>query len=210
MIRVLIADDHPFVRRGIKETLEDASDIEPTGEASTMAETIQAVRENQFDVVILDISMPDGSGLEALSQIKQLSRNPHVLILSMYPENQYAVRALRSGAAGYLTKSAAPDKLIQAIRKIAAGGRFVTPTLAEELARYLDKSRDAESHLNLSNREHQVMVLMAEGHTPKEIGAKLDISPKTVSTYRSRILDKLQLESTAEIIRYALERDLVK
>jgi DNA-binding NarL/FixJ family response regulator len=128
----------------------------------------------------------------------------------MYPENQYAVRALRSGAAGYLTKSAAPDKLIQAIRKIAAGGRFVTPTLAEELARYLDKSRDAESHLNLSNREHQVMVLMAEGYTPKEIGAKLDISPKTVSTYRARILDKLQLESTAEIIRYALERDLVK
>ena len=210
MIRVLIADDHPFVRRGIKETLEDASDIESTGEASTMAETIQAVRDNQYDVVILDISMPDGSGLEALAQIKQLSRNPHVLILSMYPENQYAVRALRSGAAGYLTKSAAPDKLIQAIRKIAAGGRFVTPTLAEELARYLDKSRDAASHLNLSNREHQVMVLMAEGHTPKEIGAKLDISPKTVSTYRARILDKLQLDSTAEIIRYALERDLVK
>lgn len=210
MIRVLIADDHPFVRRGIIETLDDASDIQPVGEAATMAETLKAVRENDFDVVVLDIAMPDGSGLETLAQIKDLKKSPQVLILSMYPEKQYAVRALRSGAAGYLTKEAAPDKLILAIRKIASGGRFITPSLAEELAKYLDKSHETEPHLNLSNREHQVMVFLAEGNTPKDIGAKLDISPKTVSTYRARILEKLGLESTADIIRYALERDLAK
>lgn len=210
MIRVLIADDHPFVRRGIIETLEDASDIHPAGEAATAAETLKSVRNHDYDVVVLDIAMPDGNGLETLTQIKNLPNSPHVLILSMYPENQYAVRALQKGAAGYLTKESAPNKLILAIRKIASGGRFITNSLAEVLARYMDQSQEPDPHLNLSNREHQVMVLLAEGYAPKDIGAKLDISPKTVSTYRARILEKLGLESTADIIRYALEQDLAK
>lgn len=208
MIRVLIADDHPFVRRGIIETLEDAHDIHPAGEAASLAEIIKAVREDTFDVVILDLSMPDGSGLEVLSFLEDLQPRPQVLILSMYPEQQYAVRALRGGAAGYLTKEAAPDQLISAIRKVAAGGKFITPSLAEEMAKQMDQTKGRAPHSALSDREYQVMVLLAKGKTSKDIGVTLNISPKTVSTYRSRILDKLGLETTADIIRYAIERDL--
>ncbi len=210
MIRVFVADDHAVVRRGVVQILEEAPDMVAAGEASTGREALRAMREHDCDVLVLDISMPDGGGLEVLKQLQTLKPNLPVLILSMYPEKQYALRALKAGAAGYLTKESAPNELIAAIRRVAEGGRYITQSLAERLADELEGEVEKEPHQTLSDREYQVMTLLAAGKSITEIAEGLSLSVKTVSTYRARILEKLGLSSTAEIIRYALQRGLVE
>jgi DNA-binding NarL/FixJ family response regulator len=210
MIRVFVADDHAVVRRGVRQILEDASDMIAAGEASTGREVLQAVRQHDYDVLVLDIAMPDANGLEVLSQLRTLKPDLRVLILSMYPEKQYAVRALKAGAAGYLTKESAPDELVAAIRKVASGGKYVTRSLAERLAAALGSELGKEPHEALSAREYQVMRLLAAGKTVTDIATELSLSVKTISTYRTRILEKLDLRNTAEIIRYAFEHGLAE
>ena len=180
------------------------------GEASTGREVLQAVRKHDYDVLVLDIAMPEGGGLEVLQQLQTLKPDLRVLILSMYPEKQYAVRALKTGAAGYLTKESVPDELIAAIRKVARGGKYVSQSLAEQLASELRGEVEKEPHQTLSDREFQVMILLAAGKSITDVAEELSLSVKTVSTYRTRILEKLNLKSTAEIIRYALEHELVE
>ena len=210
MIRVLIADDHPVVRRGLLQILTEAPDMVAAGEASTGREVLQAVRENDYDVVLLDIALPDISGLEVLKQLRTVKPELPVLILSMYPEKQYAVRTLKAGAAGYLTKESAPEELVAAIRKVSRGGKYITPSLAEKLAARLSDEAEKEPYETLSDREYQVMCLLASGKTITEIATELSLGVTTVSTYRARLLEKLGLKTTAEIVRYALERGLVE
>jgi len=210
MIRVLVADDHAVVRRGVVQILADSPHIVVAGEASCGSEVLRAVRENDYDIVLLDIAMPGGSGLEVLKQLHSLRPDVQVLILSMYPEKQYAMRALRAGAAGYLTKDSAPDELVDAIDRIARGDKYITRSLAQELASELGGNADKELHEALSDREYQVMRLLAAGNSVSEIAAQLSLSVKTVSTYRTRILEKLDLKTTAEIMHYALARGLVE
>ena len=210
MIRVLVADDHAVVRRGVLQILEETPDMVAAGEANTGREVLRQVQQHPCDVVVLDIAMPDGSGLEALKQLQTLQPDLRVLILSMYPEKQYAIRALKAGAAGYLTKESAPDELVAAIRKVAQGGRYITQTLAEKMATELGGEVERLPHETLSDREYQVMCLLAEGKTVSQAAAELSLSVKTISTYRARILEKLGLKNTAEIIRYALQQELVK
>jgi len=210
MIRVFVADDHAVVRRGVVQILEEASDMVAAGEAGTGRETLQAVRKHDYDVLVLDIAMPDVNGLEVLSQLRTLKPDLRVLILSMYPERQYAVRALKAGAAGYLTKESAPDELVAAIRQVAQGGKYVTQSLAERLAAALASELGKEPHETLSTREYQVMRLLAAGKTVTDIATELLLSVKTVSTYRTRILEKLDLKNTAEIIRYVFEHGLAE
>jgi len=209
MIRVLVADDHAVVRRGVLQILEEAPDVIAAGEASTGRQVLQEVQEHEYDVLVLDIAMPDGGGLEILRQLQTLKPGIRVLILSMYPEQQYAVRTLKAGAAGYLTKESAPDELVAAVRQVAAGGRYITRSLAQTLADELGSKGDKEAHETLSNREYQVMTLLAAGKTVTDIATELSLSVKTISTYRARILGKLGAESTTEIIRYAFEHGLV-
>lgn len=209
MIRVLIADDHAVVRRGLRQIMEEAPDIKVTGEASSGLDALRALRENWFDVVILDISMPGATGLEVLEHIRKMSPKPKALMLSMYPEKQFAVRALKAGASGYLTKDSAPEELLTAIREVASGRKFITRQLAEILADEISTGEDKPAHERLSNRESQVLHLLAQGKGITEIAQELMLSPKTVSTYRARILEKLHLNNTAEIIRYAMEWGIV-
>jgi DNA-binding NarL/FixJ family response regulator len=209
MIRVLVADDHTVVRRGVKQILSEAPDIVVVGEASTAHEAIRAVRQERFDVLVLDIAMPEGGGLEVLSQLRGLETHPRVLILSMYPEKQYALRALKSGASGYLTKESASEELVAAVRTIAQGGRYVTQALAETMADELGNTPGQAPHDRLSDRECQVMCLVAGGKTVTEVATELSLSAKTVSTYRARILTKLGVSNNAEIVRYAFQHGLV-
>ena len=208
MIRVLVADDHTVVRRGVLQILSEAADMIAAGEASTGREVVQAVLEDDYDVILLDISMPNGSGLEILKQLRALKPELYVLVLTMYPEEQYAVRALKAGAAGYLTKESAPTELIAAIRRVSQGRRYITPSLAERLVDRL--GADGPRHEILSDREYQVMCELAAGRTVSEIAVELSLSPKTVSTYRTRVLEKLNLNNTAEIMRYAIQHRLIK
>jgi DNA-binding NarL/FixJ family response regulator len=171
---------------------------------------LQAVQEQDYDVLVLDISMPDGGGLEVLRQLETLKPQLRVVVLSVYPEEQYAERVLKAGVAGYLTKETIPEQLLTAIRHAASGRRYITPSLAEKLAAGLGRAGEREPHETLSNREYQVMTRLAAGRTVTEIAAELSLSVKTISTYRSRILEKLGLATTAELIRYALERGLVE
>jgi two-component system invasion response regulator UvrY len=205
MIRVLIADDHAVVRRGLRQILEEATDIKLTGEASTGREVLRALHENWYDVLVLDISMPEITGLEILQDLRKMNPRPKALILSMYPEKQFAVRALKGGAAGYLTKDSAPEELLTAIREVASGKRYITQQLAEILADEILVDSDKPAHESLSNRESQVLRLLAQGKGSSEIATELMLSPKTISTYRTRILEKLHLNNTAELIRYAIE-----
>lgn len=210
MIKVLIVDDHPIVRAGLKQVLSEASDIVVTGEASNGEEAISQVLEHEFDVVLLDISMPGRSGLEVLSQLKSLKPFLSILILSTYPEEQYAVRALKSGAAGYLTKESLPEELIAAIRKVAQGGKYVSAALAEKLAFDLSAETAKPLHETLSDREYQVMCMIASGKTVKVIAAELALSVKTISTYRRRVLDKMKMKNNAELTHYAIRQGLVQ
>lgn len=210
MIRVLVADDHAVVRRGVLQILDEAPDMVAAGEASTGRQVLREVHKHDYDVLVLDIAMPDGSGLEVLRQLQTLEPKLRVLILSMYPEKQYAVRALKAGAAGYLTKESAPDELVVAIRRVAQGGKYITQSLTEELVAELAGKAEKLLHETLSDREYQVMTLLATGKSVTDIATELSLSVKTISTYRARILDKLNLRNTAEIIRYAFEHGLVE
>lgn len=209
MIKVLIVDDHPIMRKGLKQVLLEASDIVVAGEASNGQEALSQVLENEFQVVLLDISMPGRSGLEVLSQLKSLRPSLNILILSTYPEEQYAVRALKSSASGYLTKESLPEELIAAIRKVSDGGKYVSAALAEKLAFDLAGDATKPLHEALSDREYQVMCMIASGKTVKVIADELALSVKTISTYRRRILDKMQMKNNAELTHYAIRQGLV-
>jgi len=210
MYRILIADDHPIVRRGLRQILEENRTVLSVEEAGTGQEAIEIVKRRRFDVVLLDISMPGMSGLEALSEIKKLNPGLPVLILSIYPEEDYAVRALKAGASGYLTKKSAPDELITAIKKLCRGERYISPSLAEFLATHLTEENERPLHESLSNREYQVMRLITSGKSLKEAAAVMSLSPKTISTFRTRVLQKLNLKSNAELIQYAMKHDLME
>lgn len=208
MIRILVADDHPIVRKGLKQIIEETSDITVEDEAGDGYEVLEKIQKNNFDVVLLDISMPGMNGLDVLKQIKTIKSNLPVMILSMHPEEQYAIRILKAGASGYLTKESAPEELVKAIRKVANRGKYVSSSLAEKLV--FDLSSDNKmAHETLSDREFQVMYMIASGKTVSVIADELSLSVKTVSTYRARILDKMGLKSNAELTRYAFENNLI-
>jgi two-component system, NarL family, invasion response regulator UvrY len=208
MIRVLVVDDHAVVRRGVTQILADEPDLTVVGEASTGREALQLARQTAFDVLVLDMSLPDMNGLEVLRQVKGLQPAARALILSIYPEEQYALRTLKAGALGYLTKESAPTELVTAVRQVAGGSRYISQALGELLVSEVVTDQPGLPHITLSDREYQVMILLAKGKTVSDIAADLVLSVKTVSTYRRRILDKLHLETTAEIIRYALQHSL--
>lgn len=209
MIRVLIADDHPVVREGLKHILAEQSDIAIVGEAATGDETLAAVRAEAVDVLLLDIAMPGPRFMHVLKQLKADHPRVAILVLSVYPEDQFALRAFRAGARGYLTKDHAPRQLITAIRHLHTGGRFVTPSLAERLVEELEQAPETEPLELLSGREHEVLLRLVAGKSAKTIGAELSLSPKTVSSYRTRILKKLSLGSNADLVRYAIQKGLV-
>lgn len=208
MIRLLIADDHLIVREGIKRYLTDMPDMTVVAEAASGEEVIALARTTEVDVALLDLSMPGPGFLQLMAQLKEVYPAMAILILSMQPEEMYAVRALRAGAKGYVPKDHSPDELASAIRLVAAGKRFLSPSLAESLALGIDPTSDRPRYEGLSNREFQVLVRLGAGMSVKEIAAQLALSPKTVSTYRVRILEKLELETTADVIRYAIEHEL--
>lgn len=209
MIRILVADDHTIVREGLKQILADVDDMAVRDEAGNGQEALAKIRESEFDVVLLDISMPGRSGLEILKEIKTERPKLPVLILSMHAEEQYAVRALRAGASGYMTKASAPDELIGAIRKVSCGRKYVSAALAEKLALELDIDTKKPPHENLSDREYQVMLMLAAGKSVTEIAEELCLSVKTISTYRSRVMEKMNMKKNAELTLYAVQNHLV-
>lgn len=210
MIKILIADDHAIVREGLKQIVVETSDMVVADEASTGHEVLDKVRNNEYTVVVLDISMPGGDGLNILKQIKRERHKLPVLVLSVHSEEQYAVRALRAGAAGYLTKESAPSELISAIRRVSGGRKYISPLLAEKLALDLESDREKPRHETLSDREYQVMCMIASGKRVKEISEELCLSVKTISTYRSRILEKMRMNNNAELTHYAIKHGLVE
>jgi two-component system, NarL family, invasion response regulator UvrY len=209
MLRVLVADDHTVVRRGLRQILAAQPDIEVSGEAENAAEVVDQVRANDFDVVVLDITMPGRSGLDVLRELRVLKPAQRVLMLSMHPEDRYAVRVLRAGASGYLTKESAPEELVKAVRKIAGGGKYVSPAMAERLADEIGTLSEKPPHELLSDREFEIMRLLSSGKTVTEIADRLCIAVNTVSTYRVRVLKKMGLANNAELMRYALQHQLV-
>ncbi|MBP8979857.1 MAG: response regulator transcription factor [Syntrophobacterales bacterium] len=208
-IRILIADDHPIVRAGFKLVISDTQDMTVADEAGNGQEVLNLIRKHDYDIVLLDISMPGRNGLEVLKDLKAEKPKLPVMILSIYPEEQYAVRALRAGASGYMTKASAPNELIAAIRKISQGGKYISASLAEKLTDYLDEDASKPLHEKLSDREYQVMLLIASGKTVSDIADELCLSVKTISTYRSHILEKMKLKNNAEITLYAVQNKLV-
>lgn len=209
MIRALIADDHAVVRQGLKQILGDTPEMLVAGEAASGQEVLDKVRAETWDVVILDISMPDRSGLDILKQLRSERPKLPVLVLSMHSEDQYAMRVLKAGASGYLTKDSAADELVKAIRKVVSGGRYVSSFLAEKLALEIGADSSKLAHETLSDREFQVLRMIAAGKSVTEIAAELYLSPKTVSTYRARLLQKMNLETNAELIHYAIQNHLI-
>lgn len=210
MIKILIADDHRIVREGLKQILAETPDMVVADEASNGQEVMEKIWENDYDVLLLDISMPGRSGLDILKQLKSERPKIAVLVLSMYSEEQYAMRALRAGASGYMTKESAPDELIDAIRKVSKGRKYISPTVAEKLAFSLEVGDERPPHETLSDREFQVMCMIASGRTIKDISTELSLSVKTVSTYRTRILEKMRMRNNAELTHYAIQNRLVE
>lgn len=208
MIKVLIADDHAVVRNGLKQIIQERAGLQVAGEASNGQEVLEMIRAERWDVLVLDLSMPVRGGLEVLHDVKQIAPGLPVLILSMYPESQYGIRALRAGAAGYMNKECALDELVSAIQKVVAGGKYVGASLAERLAFELSGSLNKEPHELLSDREYDVMCMIGAGKSPEQIARELSLSIKTISTYRARVLQKLNLNKNAELIRYVLEHNL--
>ncbi len=209
MIRVLIADDHAVVRQGLKQILGDTPEMLAAGEATNGQEVLDKVRAEAWDVVVLDISMPDRSGLDILKQLRSERPELPVLVLSMYSEDQFAVRVLKAGASGYLTKDSAADELVKALRKVVRGGTYVSEFLAEKLAFEIGTDSNRLPHETLSDREFQVLRLIAAGKPVKKIAAELSLSVKTVSTYRARLLKKMNLTANAELIHYAIRNHLI-
>ena len=208
-MQILIADDHAVVRRGLKNILADALPDADFIEASNGDELLSRLAESQFSVIVLDINMPGRSGLEILREVKKSHPRLPVIVLSVQPEDQYAMRCLRAGAATYINKDSAPEELAEATRKILAGGRYVSPRLADRLFATLDEPSDKPLHELLSNREHEVMRMIAAGVSLTEIGDRLHVSVKTISTYRARILDKMSMKNNAELTRYAMNNHLI-
>lgn len=209
MIKILIADDHPVVRKGLREIIEETPDMKVVDEASNGQEVLEKVYKKDFDVLLLDISMPGRSGLDILNELKNQYPKLAVLVLSIHPEEQYAMQVLKAGASGYLTKKSAPDELVCALQKVSTGGKYVSASLAEKLASALETGGEKPPHETLSPREYEVMRKIASGKTVAEIAKELFLSPKTISTYRTRILEKMGLKNNAELIRYAIKKQLV-
>lgn len=210
MINILVADDHALIRKGMKQILNDTEDIRVTGEAENGMQAIKMTRENIYDLVLLDISMPDKNGIDVLKQLKLNNPQLPVLMLSMHEENQYALRSLKAGAAGYLSKQSAPTQLVTAIRQVASGKKYISNELAEELANGLSQGYQELLHQTLSNREYQTLCLMASGKSLSEIAEALSLSTKTVSVYRARLLEKMKLKNNAEAVRYAIMNHLIE
>jgi len=210
MIRVLICDDHAIVRQGLKQVIAETSDIRGVAEAGGYPEVMKPLRDGGIDLLLLDISLPGKNGIEILKLVKKEFPKLPVLILSMYPEDQYAVRAIRAGAGGYLTKQSAADQLVTAIRRVVTGRKYITPELAEALANTLGRDVSAAPHASLSDREYQTMCLIASGKALSQIAEELSLSAKTVSVYRARLLEKMGLTNNAEITHYALKHGLVE
>jgi two-component system invasion response regulator UvrY len=207
--RILLVDDYPVTREGLKEVLQSSFRDVIFGEAESGAEAVRKGTCEKWDVVVLDVSLPDRNGLEVLKELRKATPGVPILILSMYPEEQYAIRALRAGAAGYVTKKTAAADLVAAVKKVLGGGRFVSPSLAETLADETGRNRDLTPHRRLSDREFQVFRLLALGKTVKAISGELSLSPQTISTHRSRILEKMQLATNADLTQYALANRLI-
>jgi DNA-binding NarL/FixJ family response regulator len=209
-INVLIADDHAIVRQGLKQILSETEDMLVTGEADDGAEALGLARQQPWDVFLLDVSMPNRNGIDTLKQLKKEFPRLPVLILSMHPEEQYAVRALKAGASGYLTKQSAPEQLVNAIRQVASGKKYLSPAVAQQLANAISEDTEKSPHERITDREYQVLVMIAGGKTLTQIAETLNLGVATVSTYRARLLEKMGLRSTAELIRYGLEHGLAE
>ena len=209
MIRVFIVDDHAIVREGLRRIMEEAEDIEIAGEASTGVEALKKIHQLEWDVMLLDISMPEKSGSDTLKQVLNDNKQANVLILSMYAEDQYAVRLMKAGACGYLTKDVAPEKLVEAIRRVAGGGKYISPALAELLLQEINPDSGQPLHSSLSDREYEVLKLIGSGKQVTEIAGILSLSVKTISTYRTHILEKMKLKNNAEIIYYVMQNGLL-
>lgn len=209
MINILVVDDHALIRKGMKQILDDTEDLRVTGEAENGAQAIRLAQANSYDVVLLDITMPDRNGIDVLRQLKINHPQLPVLMLSMHPEEQYAVRSMKAGAAGYLSKQSVPTQLVTAIRQVASGKKYISSELAERLADGLSRGYEEQLHQILSNREYQTLCLMASGKTLSEIADAMSLSAKTVSVYRARLLEKMKMKSNAEAIRYAINNHLI-
>jgi DNA-binding NarL/FixJ family response regulator len=209
MIRVLIVDDHAILRRGLAEIILEAGDMQVIGEAGNSAQAIRCAREHALDVVLLDINLPDRNGIDTLKLLKAEMPKLAVLMLSMHPEEIYALRAIKAGAAGYLNKQGAPTLLVSAIRQVASGRRYISPAVAEALAGAIADNSEHPAHSTLSDREYETMRLIASGKTLTQIAAEMHLSVKTVSVYRARLLAKMQLKNNSELIHYALKNKLV-
>lgn len=209
-VRVLITDDHAVVRQGMKQILRDTDDLVVGGEAENGVQAIKMLREGEWDMVLLDISLPDKNGIEVLKQVKKEHPRLPVLILSMYSENQFAIRSLKAGASGYLCKQSAPEQLVTAIRQVAQGRKYLSPQMAEELANSIGADSEHLPHEGLSDREFQTLRLIASGKTLSQAAAELSLSVKTVSVYRARLLEKMKLKNNAELTHYAIKNHLVE
>jgi two-component system invasion response regulator UvrY len=209
MIHVLVADDHPIVRRGIRQTLSETADITVADEAGSCAEVLEKIRKGHYDLLLLDLAMPGRGGVEVLKQIREMRNDVPVLVLSIFPEEQYALRALKAGAAGYVMKNCEAEVLVEAIRKVSGGGKYVSESMVEKLVSGLGKSSEGAPHELLSDREFEVFRKLAAGNSVRDIAETMALSVKTVSTYRSRILKKMGLKSNAELIHYAAENMLL-
>jgi len=209
MINILLADDHQMFREGIKQVLSIYSDIKICGEAGSGREVLELIQKDRFNVLVLDISMPGMNIFDLLTEVKKIATELPVLILSMHPEEQYALRLLKAGISGYVTKESAAEELLNAIRKVNSGGKYISAKLAETIAFSFESDTVSGTHSDLSNREYEVMCMLAKGKTLKEIADELFISQKTVTTYRARILAKLNLKNNVELTRYALENKII-
>jgi len=210
MIRLAIADDHPIVREGLRRIASEGAGISVMGEASTAGELFRLLGTAGVDVVLLDVSMPGSIFIETLRELRERHPSVKILVLSVHPEDQWALRALRAGAAGYLTKDHSPEQLVEAIRRVARGGRYVSESLAEKLAGLVDHGRARSLHELLSNREFEVLRALGSGMRVKDVAEQLSLSAKTVSTYRARLVEKMGLKSKADLVRYVVEHDLLK
>lgn len=209
MLKILIADDHAIVREGLKQILADTPDMVVAGEADNGQQVLDLIRNQDWDLVLLDINMPAGNGLDTLKQLKKEKPHLPVLMLSMYPEEQYAIRSIKAGVSGYLTKESAPEELITAIKKVAKGGKYISASLSEKLATYIETDSEKPLHELLSDREYQVILMIAAGKTVSQIAEALCLSVKTISTNRARALKKMGMRNNSEITYYAIKRGLV-
>jgi two-component system invasion response regulator UvrY len=210
MIRVILVDDHALIRRGMRDTLSEAADIRVVGEAGDYGELRALLRQHECDVILLDINMPGRNGIDVLHALKEEGDNVKVLMVSMYPEDQYAIRALKAGASGYVNKASDPSLLLNAVRHVYSGKKYITPEIAQALVDNLTGDTETRPHERLSDREYQTLVLIASGKRLSDIAGELALSPKTVSVYRARVLEKMGLSNNAELTHYALKHGLVE